>query len=658
MTPNIKILHLEDSLRDSELIQSILKDGGISFDYFLAENEHDLINILSTEKIDIILSDYTIPGYSGKDALNFVKEKYSSIPYIFVSGTIGEDSAIEALKNGATDYVLKNRLERLLPAIKRAFNEIELGNQRKLAEAALKESQEMLHNARKLAQLGIWEWKAGEDTITWTEELYQIAGIDPSAPAITFTKQASLYHPTSWQRLQTAVDNTFKNGIPYQLELEIIRPDGSVRNVIALGGPKFDNENRVTGLYGTIQDITDRKRAEQEIILTNKKLKSQNEETEKRTAELIIANKAFHQSEENFRRSISESPLGIRIISVDGEVIYVNKTLLDIYELKSLEDFKNTSVIKMYTPESYIQHLERKEKRKKGIEISEYEISIKRKNGEIRFIKVWRKQILWNEIRHFQVINLDITEQKRAEEALKNSQLELRNFASHLQNVREEEKIAIAREIHDDLGQILVALKIELGLFKHKISKENGCINSEEIIFKFDALTDLVEKTIKTTRRIMTGLRPEIIDSLGFIEAGRSYVLEFEERHHIACQFESRIQELTINSQQAVALFRILQEAMSNIAKHAKASVIKIQLGTQLNKFIMKISDDGIGFDENQKIRPDSYGMIGMKERIHLLDGELIISSEPGKGTCVRVEMPYTGGLEPRTKSKDIRHKT
>jgi len=643
MMTKIKILHLEDSLRDSELIRSILKDGDISFDYFLAENEHELITVLKAEHIDIILSDYTIPGYSGKDALNFVKEKYSSTPFIFVSGTIGEDSAIDALKNGAKDYVLKNKLERLVPAIKRAINEIELENKRKLAEEALIESQEMLQKARKLAQLGIWEWKADEDTITWTEELYQIAGIDPSLPAPSYIKHALLFHPLSWQQLRTAVDNAWKKGIPYELELEILRQDGNARNVIALGGPKYDKENHIIGLYGTVQDITERKRAEHEIILANKKLQIQNKEKEKRAAELMIANKAFHQSEENFRRSISESPLGIRIISIDGEVIYVNKTLLDIYELDSLEDFKNTSVIKMYTPESYIQHLERKEKRKNRNEISEYELTIKRKNGEIRYIKVWRKEILWNEIRHYQVINLDITEQKRAEEALKNSQLELRNFASHLQNVREEEKIAIAREIHDDLGQILVALKIELGLFKQKISKENGRTNSEEIVSKFDALTDLVEKTIKTTRRIMTGLRPEIIDSLGFIEAGKSYVFEFEERHHIACKFESTIQELTINSQQAVALFRILQEAMTNIAKHAKASSVKIQLSSRENKFSMEIIDDGIGFDEKQKIRPDSFGMIGMKERIHLLDGELIISSEPGKGTCVRVEMPYSG---------------
>jgi signal transduction histidine kinase len=248
---------------------------------------------------------------------------------------------------------------------------------------------------------------------------------------------------------------------------------------------------------------------------------------------------------------------------------------------------------------------------------------------------------MWNKIKHYQLINLDITEQKLAEEALKNSQLELRDFASHLQNIREEEKIAIAREIHDDLGQILVALKIELGLFKHKISKEKGCINSEEILCKFDDLSVMVDKTIKTTRRIMTGLRPEIIDSLGFIEAAKSYVIEFEIRNHLPCQFNCTIDELNTTPQQSVALFRILQEALTNVVKHAKATEVKISISVQSGKIIMEINDNGIGFDDTQKGRQDSYGMIGMKERVILLEGELIITSKTGIGTSVKIVMPY-----------------
>ena len=119
------------------------------------------------------------------------------------------------------------------------------------------------------------------------------------------------------------------------------------------------------------------------------------------------------QSEENFHRSISESPLGIRIVSLDGKTIYANKAFLDIYEFNRLREFTSISAINRYTPESYAQHQERKEKRKNGHDVFDYEVSIVCGNAEIRYFKVSRKEILWNGIKHYQVINLDITEQKK-----------------------------------------------------------------------------------------------------------------------------------------------------------------------------------------------------------------------------------------------------
>jgi signal transduction histidine kinase len=140
----IKILHLEDSLKDSELIHSILDSGDIVHDYFLADNEKDYINILEKENIDLILSDYSLPDYNGNEALKFAKEKYSHIPFIFISGTIGEDAAINTMLNGASDYVLKNKLERLVPAIKRALHEYELENLHKHAEELLQQAYDNL----------------------------------------------------------------------------------------------------------------------------------------------------------------------------------------------------------------------------------------------------------------------------------------------------------------------------------------------------------------------------------------------------------------------------------------------------------------------------------------------------------------------------------
>jgi DNA-binding NtrC family response regulator len=134
MDKKIKILHLEDSIKDFELIHSIIESGEIEHDFFLTDNEKDYKNILNTENIDIILSDYSLPDYSGNEALTFAREIFSSIPFIFVSGTIGEDAAIDALLNGATDYVLKNKLERLNPAINKAIKERELSIKHQIEE--------------------------------------------------------------------------------------------------------------------------------------------------------------------------------------------------------------------------------------------------------------------------------------------------------------------------------------------------------------------------------------------------------------------------------------------------------------------------------------------------------------------------------------------
>ena len=168
MKRKIKILHLEDSFKDSELIQSLVESGEIDHEYFVAENEKDYINILETENIDIILSDYSLPHYNGNEALKVAREKYFHIPFLFVSGAMGEDRAIDAMLNGATDYVLKNKLERLVPAIKRALHEQELTAKRQQAEAELR-----ITNRELIFQIEQKEIQASELMIANEELIFQ-----------------------------------------------------------------------------------------------------------------------------------------------------------------------------------------------------------------------------------------------------------------------------------------------------------------------------------------------------------------------------------------------------------------------------------------------------------------------------------------------------
>ena len=197
--------------------------------------------------------------------------------------------------------------------------------ERKQAEELLKESTERLHEAQKLAHIGVWDWKSDTDTVTWTDELYRIAGLDPMLPAPTYKEHSNLYTPESWELLKTGVEKAMETGESYQFELELIRPNGDTRYLNAFGGAKYDSKGQIIGLFGTVQDITERRRAEEALYL----------------------------EKENFRNSLDDSPLGVRIVTIEGDTIYANKTLLDFYGYDSLEELQKTPLKDRYTPESY-----------------------------------------------------------------------------------------------------------------------------------------------------------------------------------------------------------------------------------------------------------------------------------------------------------------
>jgi signal transduction histidine kinase len=178
-------------------------------------------------------------------------------------------------------------------------------------------------------------------------------------------------------------------------------------------------------------------------------------------------------------------------------------------------------------------------------------------------------------------------------------------------------------------------------MLKQTVVRKTLDADKESTLHQFEQVFSLLDKTIRTTRKIMTGLRPEVLEMIGFSEAARLHILEFEERHHLKCTFKNSTSDLHLNLQQSLALFRILQEALTNVVKHAGATLVTVNLNLRNGKIIMRIEDNGKGLDENLKVRPDSYGLIGMRERVFLLNGELSLTGKPGNGTCVLVEMPY-----------------
>ena len=274
---SLRVLMVEDSEDDASLVLRALKKGGYNPIYERVETAVAMKKTLQEKQWDIILCDYKMPTFSAKHAIALLKETNIDIPLIIVSGTVGEETAIECMRSGAHDYVMKDSLSRLCPAIARELEETKVRNKQQQADEALR------------------------------------------------------------------------------------------------------------------------------------------------------------KSEENFRLSLDDSPLGVRIVSAKGKTIYANQSVLDIYGYDSIEEINKTPIKERYTPQSYAGYKIRKEKRERGeIGPPEYEISIVRKNGEVRHLRAFRKEILWSGVKKAQIIYQDITESKQAEESLRQSEEKYRTILDEM----------------------------------------------------------------------------------------------------------------------------------------------------------------------------------------------------------------------------------
>jgi PAS domain S-box-containing protein len=237
-------------------------------------------------------------------------------------------------------------------------------------------------------------------------------------------------------------------------------------------------------------------------------------------------------------------------------------------------------------------------------------------------------------------IGINIAEKIKVEEELKNSYDHIRALATHLQDIREEERTSIAREIHDELGQQLTGLKMDVAWLNRKLSKQDN-----EIGLKIKGTLQLIDDTVKTVRRIATELRPSILDDLGLIAAIEWHSSEFEKRFEIPILFKTELAQLNLERAVATGLFRIYQESLTNVLRHADATKITSGLFIKDDKLILNIDDNGKGFDMNAIGSKKTLGLLGMKERTLIMGGSYEIKSKPGKGTCVIVSVPVNSLL-------------
>jgi signal transduction histidine kinase len=229
---------------------------------------------------------------------------------------------------------------------------------------------------------------------------------------------------------------------------------------------------------------------------------------------------------------------------------------------------------------------------------------------------------------------------KTAEEALANQAAQLRALAARLQASREEERIRIAREIHDELGEALTAQKFGLTWIRQRLAARDGTISWEQVFEKVDSLKTLADETANRVRKLCTELRPSILDDLGLVAVIEWQVREFQTRTNIRCELIQRVGALTLDGEKATAVFRIFQEILTNVARHAHASKVLVMLKVAKKNLILQVKDNGKGINENKIAVGGSLGILGMRERAILLGGQFIIRGAPAKGTTVTVSIP------------------
>ncbi len=483
MTEQLRVLIVEDSENDARLVEHELRRGGFDVKTSRVDTDAELREALARGGWDAVLSDYMMPGFTGLDALRTVREVEPDLPFILVSGAVGEEVAVDAMRAGAQDYVMKHNLARLPQAVRREIAEAENRRLRKRVEQALVESEERLRMVVRATRDGIWDWDLRTNVIWCNEATLDLLG-RPPAGAVTGSWRSSRVHPDDRDRVgrffREESMTQGSRGIEYRLQ----RPDGTYAHV-------FD-----------------------------------------------------------------------RCLVMNGE------------------------------------------------------------DGQPRRLIG---------------ATMDVTERRRMEQALQDANQKLKHLSAHVLGIQENERRFIARELHDEVGQALTALKIGLETLALSGFAPQAGISLAE-------LAEVASRTLMNVRDLTLSLRPPQLDDLGLIAALRWHLDQQSRVCGWQAVFEADPLPSRLESGLETACFRFVQEALTNTARHAKASRVELRMRLVDGRMHLSVSDDGEGFDTAEArariMRGGSVGLAGMEERIMLAGGRFEIGSAPGQGTTVRAELP------------------
>jgi PAS domain S-box-containing protein len=696
-TASLRLLLLEDDPLDSELIAANLAADGLPSSICRVQTEAQFAAALDQGGFHLILADYSLPDFDGLRALDLVQARCPEVPFLFVSGALGEERAIESLQRGATDYVLKSGLTRLGPAVRRALREAEGRAHRERAERELRRTAEQLRFQADLlnvvgqavaatdlrGQITFWN-RAAETLYGWPAA--EAIGQDMAALAVA---QRSL---AAWRQAlaQAAAGDTWAGEVWLCRRTRAAFP--ARVHLTAVHGPA----GAPAGVVSVATDLTEQLRAElaQRVLAeAGRALSSSLDyETQLRGLAAVVvplladwcAIDVLTEQGALTRLALTAGAssdralldMAARVYPPDLELPHGPGRVLKTMRPELIADLPGLLAGSGALPPDQMAWLRGMQLQsamivplvargqpfgvltlataQAGRQYSAADLAVAeelarraalagdnaRLFAESQRLNAQLEQRVADRTAALLAANAElhseVAERIRAEAELAESREQLRGLSARLEAAREEERTRLAREVHDELGGALTSLKMDVARLRRGAEAGDFAGVGAGAV----AALALIDQTIHTVRRIATDLRPGILDDFGLIAAIEWQLQEFEQRSGLECHFATDVAELDMDPDSATAVFRVFQETLTNVARHAQASRVEVRLSVDADDLTLEVSDNGRGISENELFGSRSLGLLGMRERVHLLVGELEIRGQPGVGTVVRVRLP------------------
>ncbi|MBU1671081.1 MAG: PAS domain S-box protein [Actinobacteria bacterium] len=429
-------------------------------------------------------------------------------------------------------------------------------------------------------------------------------------------------HPDDVQRTADNISNILSGRERIVTdEYRLITRDGRVLDVEVTGAAVFDGSGDLLGVTNIAADITEQKRARRELEARERSLR---------------------ESERRYREMLETVHLGAVLLDTEGRITFINEYMTGMSGWTREEALGRNWFETFIPPEAreLVAQYFRDSIENGNFEPATGENEIVTRTGERRVIR-WYNTILRDEAGEASgVASLgeDVTRRRVALQALATSREQLRALSRHLTVVREDERADLARELHDELGQSLTGLKMDTVWLERNLMEEKPDLT--QVTERLRSMADMIDSNIGVVRRIASGLRLGILDDLGLVPALEWTVEDFSFRTGIAAECHSELGDVDLDQFTRTQVFRIVQEALTNVARHSGARHVKVRVGRDDVRLTVEVADDGVGISSEAVAGRDSLGIVGMHERARLIGGELKVSGEREEGTSVVLKVP------------------